>query len=186
MAVYTHFGGMDELYRHVMRRGFAAFGAELVRGAMTNDPVADWMTQGWGYRRFARREPHLYAVMFSPGLASFKLGDPADFEAAMGTFVALLDRIQACVDAERWEIDDVYIAGEAVWSAVHGHTTIELSGYFEAFDRDPLRSYSEIMTRLSVGFGDSAVSTAQSLTTARRRAARADAAPTAPAHAALP
>jgi AcrR family transcriptional regulator len=174
MAVYTHFGGMDELQRHVMRRGFTAFGTELGRGAVTDDVVADWMTQGWGYRRFALREPHLYAVMFGPGLAAFKLGDPADFEAAMSTFVALLDRMQACVDAGRWEIDDVVTAGEAVWSAVHGHATIELTGYFTALGRDPVRSYSEIMTRLSIGFGDDPPATARSLSTARRRASRAD------------
>lgn len=174
MAVYTHVGSMDEVYRHVMRRGFATFGTELVRGAVTDDPVADWMTQGWGYRRFALREPHLYSVMFGRGLAAFKLGDPADFEVAMSTFIALLDRIQACVDAGRWEVEDVTIAGEAVWSAVHGHMTIELTGYFEALGRNPVRSYREILTRLSIGFGDSAPATARSLSKAWRRAARAD------------
>ena len=29
MVVYTHFGGMDELSRQVMRRGFGDFGTEL-------------------------------------------------------------------------------------------------------------------------------------------------------------
>src|ERR1017187_8852842 len=82
MVVYTHFGGMDELTRQVMRRGFADFGTELDRGAVTDDAVADWMTYLWSYRRFALREPHLYGVMFGPGLAAFRLGDPADLEAA--------------------------------------------------------------------------------------------------------
>jgi hypothetical protein len=124
--------------------------------------------------------------MFGPGLAAFKLGDAADFEAAMSTFVALLDRVQACVDAGRWEVVDLTTAGEAVWSAVHGHTTIELSGYFEALGRDPVRSYGEIMTRLSIGFGDSGLSTARSRSTARRRATRADGLQTASARSALP
>jgi hypothetical protein len=57
MVVYTHFGGMDELTRQVMRRGFAGFGTELGRGAVTGDAVADWMTYLWSYRRFAQREP---------------------------------------------------------------------------------------------------------------------------------
>ena len=116
MVVYTHFGGMDELTRQVMRRGFADFGTELDRGAVTGDAVADWMTYLWSYRRFALREPHLYAVMFGPGLAAFRLGDPADLEAARSTFVSLLRRIHACVNAARWEVDDVTTAGEAVWS----------------------------------------------------------------------
>lgn len=174
MVVYTHFGGMDEVARQIMRRAFAEFGTELDRGAVTGDAVADWMTYLWGYRRFALRQPHLYAVMFGPGLATFRLGDPADLDAARSTFVSLLRRIHACVDAGRWEIDDVTTAGEAVWSAVHGHTTLELTGFFGAVGRDPLRSFSEILTRMSAGFGDDVQATARSLSTARRRAARAD------------
>jgi len=174
MVVYTHFGGMDELTREVMRRGFVGFGAELDRGAVTDDAVADWMTYLWSYRRFALREPHLYAVMFGPGLASFRLGDQADMEAARSTFVSLLRRIHACVNTARWVVDDVTTAGEAVWSGVHGHTTLELTGFFGSVGRDPVRSYSEILTRMSIGLGDDAPATARALSTARRRAIRAD------------
>lgn len=174
MVVYTHFGGMEELTRHVMRRGFAGFGAELDRGAVTADPVADWMTYLWSYRRFALREPHLYGVMFGPGLAAFRVGDPVGYETARSTFVSLLRRIHACVNAARWEVDDVTTAGEAVWSAVHGHTTLELTGFFGSVGRDPVRSYSEILTRMSIGLGDHAPATARSLSTARRRAVRTD------------
>lgn len=174
MVVYTHFGGMDELTRHVMRRGFAHFGTEVDRGAITDDAVADWMTYLWGYRRFARREPHLYAVMFGPGLADFRLGNPADLQAARSTFVSLLRRIHICVDAGRWQVDDVTTAGEAAWSGVHGHTTLELTGFFAGVGRDPVRSFSEILIRMSIGFGDDAQATVRSLSTARRRAVRAD------------
>ena len=174
MVVYTYFGGMDELTRQVMRRGFVGFGAELDRGAVTQDAVADWMTYLWSYRRFALREPHLYGVMFGPGLAAFRLGDPADLEAARSTFVSLLRRIHGCVNAARWEVEDVTTAGEAVWSGVHGHTTLELTGFFGSVGRDPVRSYSEILTRMSIGLGDDPVATARSLTIARRRAVRTD------------
>lgn len=174
MVVYTHFGGMDELTRQVMRRGFVDFGTELDRGAVTNDSVADWATYLWNYRRFALREPHLYTVMFGPRLAAFNRGDPADRAAARSTYVSLLRRIHVCVNAGRWEVDDVTTAGDATWSGVHGHTTLELSGFFEAVGRDPVRSFSEILSRMSIGFGDSASSTARSLATARRRAVRTD------------
>jgi len=174
MVVYTHFGGMDELTRQVMRGGFIDFGAEVDRGAVTDDAVADWMTYLWSYRRFALREPHLYAVMFGPRLAEFRLGNPADLDAARSTFVSLLRRIHACVNAGRWEVDDVTTAGEAVWSGVHGHTMLELTGFFSATGRDPVRSYSEILTRMSIGLGDDTLATAHSLSTARRRAVRTD------------
>ncbi len=174
MVVYTHFGGMDELTRHVMRRVFTDFGTELDRGAVTDDAVDDWMTYLWSYRRCALREPHLYAVMFGPGLAAYRLGDPADLEAARSTFVSLLRRIHACINAGRWEVGDVTTAGEAIRSGVHGHSTLELTGFFGAVGRDPVRSYGEILTRMSIGLGNGAPATARSLSTARRRAVRAD------------
>ena len=174
MVVYTHFGGMDELTRQVMRRGFDGFGAELDRGAVTDDAVADWMTYLWNYRRFALREPHLYAVMFGARLATFNLGDAGDMEAARSTFVSLLRRIHACVNTGRWNVVDVTTAGDAVWSGVHGHTTLELTGFFDTVRRDPVRSYSEILSRMSIGLGDDTLATARSLSTARRRAVRAD------------
>src|SRR3984893_5757642 len=174
MVVYTHFGGMDELTRQVMRRGFDNLGTELDRGAVTDDAVADWMTYLWSSGRSALREPHLYAVMFGPGLATFRRGDPADLEAARSTFVSLRRRTHACVNADRWEVDDVTPAGEAVWSGVHGHTTLEHTGFFGAVGRDPVRSYSATLTRMWTGLGDHALAPARSLSTARRRAVRAD------------
>jgi hypothetical protein len=45
----------------------------------------------------------------------------------------------------------------AVWSGVHGHTTLELTGFFDSVGRDPVRSYSEILTRMSIGLGDHAL-----------------------------
>ncbi len=55
-----------------------------------------------------------------------------------------------------------------------GGVVLELTGFFGAVGRDPLRSYSEILSRMSIGFGDDALATARSLSTARRRAVRAD------------
>ncbi|MGD0391768.1 MAG: hypothetical protein ABSC41_03935 [Acidimicrobiales bacterium] len=57
---------------------------------------------------------------------------------------------------------------------MHGHTTLEHTGFFGAVGRDPVRLYSEILTSMSIGLGDDALATARSLSTARRRAVRAD------------
>jgi AcrR family transcriptional regulator len=173
MAIYTHFGGMDELYAAIWREGFRRFGEELERSPLTDDPVADWMVQGWGYRHFALSEPHLYQVMFGPGLVAVHTGTPEDSEAAMQPFGALLFRLERCVEAGRFEIRDPYLAGELVWASVHGHLLIELSGYHQALGRDPLAGYTECLRSLATGFGDEPDSVAASLASARRRARRA-------------
>ena len=173
-AVYTHFGGMEDLLAEIWREGFRRFGEALDEPAVTSDPVADWMTQGWGYRRFALRDRHLYRVMFGDGLVAFRLNDDRDFAAASGTFVSLLSRIERCVQAGRWQIDDQYTAGEVLWITVHGHCSVELTGYFEHVQRDPVRTYEECLRYSALGFADDPALVEASLRKARRRARTAD------------
>lgn len=172
-AVYTHFGGMDELFAEIWREGFRRFGVALDEPAVTDDPVADWMAQGWSYRRFALHDRHLYRVMFSEGLTAFRAGEPDDLEAAGQTYLSLLRRIERCRDAGRWQVEDIVTAGEVVWAVSHGHVMIELTGYFESLGRDPERTFTECLTRVSLGFGDDPVLVDESLRKARRRARRA-------------
>ena len=54
----------------------------------------------------------------------------------------------------RLQVDDVELAGQVVWSTVHGHMTIELTGYFEALGQDPVPIYEECLRRLALAFGD--------------------------------
>ena len=68
----------------------------------------------------------------------------------------LLRRIQRCVDDGRLVVDDVHLAGEAVWASVHGHMMIELTGYFESMDRDARRAFAEGMRLLALGLWRSA------------------------------
>src|ERR1700722_8816568 len=49
MAIYTHFGGMDELRREVRREGFARLRDRLDNVKATKDPVADLAMLGLAY-----------------------------------------------------------------------------------------------------------------------------------------
>ena len=129
MAVYTHFGSMDELLIQLWREGFARFGAALDGPAVTDDPVADWVAQGWAYRRFALDNRHLYRVMFGDGLVALR---DRSIRRRWRRSCRLLRRLQRCADDGRLVVDDVQLAGEVVWASVHGHMTIELTGYFES------------------------------------------------------
>ena len=171
MAVYTNFGGMDELLLQVWRDGFVRFGAALDEPPSSDDPIADFAQQGWGYRRFALENRHLYRVMF--GDASFRFDDPADQLLAQATFESLLTRLRRAAELGRLQVDDVELAGQVVWSTVHGHMTIELTGYFEARGQDPVPIYEECLRRLALAFGDTPDQLARSLATARNRTRRA-------------
>lgn len=172
MALYTHFGSMDELLARTCAEGFARFGVALESPATTDDPVADWILQGWAYRRFALDNPHLYRVMFGEGLRDLRDDERPDGAAAMETFLSLLRRLERCHDAGRLHVDELWRAGEVVWASVHGHMTIELTGYFEALGRDPERAYEECIRRLALGYGADTDALEASMRTARRRARR--------------
>ena len=173
MAVYTHFGSMDELLASVRREGFYRFGAALERFAPTADAVADLMVQGWAYRAFARHDEHLYRVMFEARGADGFVASDEDVAAAMATFESLLDRLGRCVDAGSFAVDDLVLAGEVTWSTTHGHAMIELGGYHASLGRDARRSFAECLLRLAVGFGDDAGLATASAAKARARARRA-------------
>jgi len=172
-AVYTHFGGMDDLIAEIWREGFRRFGEALDEPAFTDDTVADWIEQSWSYRRFALQDSHLYRVMFTDGLIA--LGEGADDEAgtAASTFLSLLRRIERCRDAGRWDVEDLATAGEYLWAVIHGHVVIELTGYFTSVGRDAERTLTESITRTGLGMGDQPALLAASLRTARRRIRRA-------------
>jgi hypothetical protein len=91
----------------------------------------------------------------------------------MATFESLTGRLQACVDAQRFLVDDVQLAGEVVWAGSHGHVMIELGGYHRSLGRDPRRSFAESLLRMAHGFGDKADRAMTSATKARSRAKRA-------------
>ncbi len=63
MAVYTHFGGMRGLIAAVAEEGLRQFDVAL-RMPETADPVADLLSVGAAYRRYAIQRPHLYRLMF--------------------------------------------------------------------------------------------------------------------------
>ena len=155
MAVYTHFGSMEDLFAALWRRGFERFGAYLSQPVSTGDPLADWAAQGWAYRQFALDNPNLYRVMFSEGItaAHEPAGRPDHRD---DTFGSLMRRIRACADAGQLQVDDVRAASQVVWSTVHGHMSIELTGWFELTGQDPVAAYRECLLRLGVAFGGDA------------------------------
>jgi AcrR family transcriptional regulator len=174
MAVYTHYGSMDDLLRAARREGFRRFALELDRRTHTDDPVADLFAQGWGYRHFALTEPHLYKVMFDTQLVVDRVEiGPEDVEAGAKAFSLLYDDVGRCAAQRRWQVADQQLASEVIWAGVHGHCMLELSGYFVWADRDPRLSYAECLLRGSIAFGDDPRAAAASSAAARRRARRA-------------
>ena len=122
MAVYTHFGGMDELRREVRREGFARLGEHLSHAATTDDPVADMGFLGAAYYVNAITNPNLYRAMFMEGPV-----DDADANVGLDTFAQLVTGVQRCIDAGRFDPGDPVEMATQLWALAHGVVTLQLA-----------------------------------------------------------
>jgi AcrR family transcriptional regulator len=136
MAVYTHFGGLPELVRAVVREGFARLADHLETVPVTDDPLADLAALGEAYRANALDNPHLYVVMFgSASLGGYRLRND-ELDEGRYTFDVLVAGTRRTMDAGIFRPGDPEAVAAQLWSATHGFIMLELSGYF-ASEREP-------------------------------------------------
>ena len=130
MAVYTHFGSMEELRREVRREGFARLRASLAAVRETRDPMADLTLLGAAYYGTATAEPNLYRAMFLDGPV-----DEADIDTGLDTFMSLVKGVARCIEAGRFPeagtADPAELALD-VWAITHGVVSLQLAGLLPA------------------------------------------------------
>jgi AcrR family transcriptional regulator len=161
MLVYHYFGGIPELTRAVIDRGFKELDRAFSELPVTEDPIADLAVQALTCRRVARENPHLYDLMF--GLSTRSTYRPVADSAVRlsGRSPAFRDAYahveQACarlVSSGRVIQQDPEVVAAQLWSFVHGFITLELADTFIEFD-DPVQQVLLPMgVNLSVGLGD--------------------------------
>ncbi|MFL6117209.1 MAG: TetR/AcrR family transcriptional regulator [Catenulispora sp.] len=153
MAVYTHFGSMDDLVRAVVHEGFGRLNAKMVLIGDSADPVADVVAHGRLYRWNAQQNPDLYQVMLgSLNIAGFSL---TDADRLHGRYVLdiLVASVRRCMAAGRFRDGDPELVAHQFWTGLHGMVTLELGGYlFAPYDADACFD-SQVHTTI-VGLGD--------------------------------
>lgn len=120
-AIYSLFGGKQELLAAVVDEGFRSFGTAQ-HDAAKNGLLA----LGHAYRAWALEHPQLYSLMFSGSL-----GAPFDCfptPAVAGDAIEpLLQAVSAALSAHHAE-EDHFSAAIAIWGQVHGLVSLELAG----------------------------------------------------------
>lgn len=169
MAVYTHFGGKEELVRAVVWEAFARLAQRLGAVRHTKDPVADLAALGHAYRANAQANPHLYTVMFGGQNVPEYCATAADMAHGLQTFTVLVDGVQRCIDAGRFSDHGANAMASQLWSAAHGVATLELAGFLG--ERAAAEAcWRQLVAHLSVGFGDQPDQVTASLRKAGQRA----------------
>jgi AcrR family transcriptional regulator len=170
MAVYTYFGGMDDLVRIMVHEGFERLSERMQAVRPSADPVADVAALGAAYRANAHDHQHLYTVMFGgSSLGGFALTDE-DRQFGRYTLGDLVGAVSRCMDEGRFRPGDPYLVAHQMWIALHGLVTLELGGYLiEPYDADTC--FDSQVRSLMVGAGDDIEAAGTSLDAARERGA---------------
>ncbi|MBB1484843.1 TetR/AcrR family transcriptional regulator [Tessaracoccus sp. MC1865] len=122
-AIYSLYGSRDALLDAVYERAIESFVASTVVRA-TDDPLADLMSMGCAYRKWALAHPQMYPVMFGR-----RHGDSPDGirERTRHAVEPLRCCVQRCLDAGLFTGGGEEIIVQ-LWSSVHGFVTLELDG----------------------------------------------------------
>ena len=160
MAVYTHFGSMDDVRRAIREAGYARLARAWGAVSRTRDPVADLTVSGASYVGFALANPNLYRAMFFETTA-------AGAHAPLDVALTGVEFVRPCIDAGRFDQADPWSLMWQLWAATHGVVAGVLAGMIDIADTDErLRALGLTMY---VGFGDDRRATERSLARAQRR-----------------
>ncbi|MGO1053348.1 TetR/AcrR family transcriptional regulator [Crossiella sp. CA198] len=146
MAVYTHFGGMDGLWKGLRQEGFTRLAARFATLTCSADPVADLTALVAAYLGNALDHPDLYRVMFDAGF------DLEDLKAADATLEYLVQAADRGRVAERFraEVVPLELATQS-WAIAHGLVSLVANG---PLPRSTLSSGVPMLAALYVSMGD--------------------------------
>jgi AcrR family transcriptional regulator len=149
-AVYSLFGGRDELVHAVGDEAFRRFAARLGAVPRTDDAGADLLALGLAYRRYALDQPQFYRVMF--GTAGAGAQDGGRGEAARTpTFTVLRDAVAAVLAARGAPTSGAERAAHGLWGLVHGLVELELDGLVPGDEPEASERYAATLQAAGPG-----------------------------------
>ena len=146
MAVYTHFGGMDGVWKALRQEGFTRLATGFAAVTVSADPVRDLTVLAAAYVRNALDHPDLYRVMFDEEF------DLEDAQAADDTLGHLVRAVERGKEADRFRADtDPRELATRSWVSVHGLVSLVAAG---CLPRRTLDDGTLLLTALFTSAGD--------------------------------
>jgi AcrR family transcriptional regulator len=128
-VLYTMFGSKQGLVNELYLKGFAML-CQALEAAPKSDNLLEYLIAlGQAYRTFALANSTYYAVMFcqtSPEFTPTK----SCIQQSWSSFALLVSTVQACIDTEIFAEGNAQEVAKMLWSVVHGHVGLELTGHF--------------------------------------------------------
>ncbi|MGH9180150.1 MAG: TetR/AcrR family transcriptional regulator [Acidimicrobiales bacterium] len=127
-SIYLHFADKDELIREVCQVQFRKLDA-AVDSMMGDavDPVEQLRRRGQAYVGFGVAHPEHYRIMLMGKDHLDEDEVAAGRMAGMGSFLALIANVQACMDTGAFAPADPAMVATLLWTAVHGMTSLRIT-----------------------------------------------------------
>jgi AcrR family transcriptional regulator len=120
-SLYNHVANLEDLRAELQLRAMQQLGAELSRAAMGRVGVDGLRAMAEAVRVFALAHPHRYWAMTQV---------PADHEAFLLASVTAGEALEVMLRTAGVPAEQVRTSQLALFSAVHGHLSLEVSGFF--------------------------------------------------------
>lgn len=120
-SLYNHVANLEDLRAEIQVRAMQLLGVHVRRAAMGHAGADGLRVLSHSLREFARKFPHRYAALTREPITR-----DAFYEAATETIEALSVMVRSTGLPE----DRILPTGMAIFSALHGFVSLEVSGYF--------------------------------------------------------
>ena len=123
-SIYLHFPDKEALIVAVCERHFEVFDSVIEQaGATVDDPVESLRRRGRAYVRFGLDNPEPYRILFMSRTGGDRRLE-AITDAGARAFQHLVDAVQRAIESGDFRPVDPTFAATAVWTAVHGVTSL--------------------------------------------------------------
>jgi AcrR family transcriptional regulator len=121
MSIYVYFHDKADLLDTICRDTFA----KLIEHLTTiehrpGDPIGNLKASLRAYVEFGLQHPHHYQLTFM----TRPTGDVGRRQIGLEAFNCMRTVVRACVEHGKFRIDDVELASQVLWTAVHGLTSL--------------------------------------------------------------
>ncbi|MBU1801060.1 TetR/AcrR family transcriptional regulator [Nocardioides sp.] len=124
-SLYNHVANLEDLRAEIQVRAMALMGRHVQRAAMGRAGADGIEALCYQLRDFARTYPQRYAAITRA---------PIDRDGFFDAAGEVIEALGVMVRSTGLPEDDILSTGMAVFSAVHGFVSLEVSGYFGGID----------------------------------------------------
>ncbi|WP_134738969.1 TetR/AcrR family transcriptional regulator [Nocardioides sp. 503] len=124
-SLYNHVANLEDLRATIQVRAMQLLGTQVRSAAMGHAGADGLRVLSGALRDFARAYPHRYAAMTRA---------PLDREAFFGAAAGTIEALSVMVRSTGLPEERILQTGMAIFSALHGFVSLEVSGYFGGVD----------------------------------------------------